>query len=69
MFECGRRTMKALFDVLELDYAGELLYHSIDDKGDIVAHPSALADALAAGAALVRGEPIRSTPGPLQPTP
>ena len=63
MFEGARRTLKALFDVLELDYAGELLYPAIDAGGDIARHPTALADARAAGAALARGEPIRSTPG------
>ena len=62
MFEGARRTAKALFNVLEIDYAGELLYHAIDDKGDILAHPTAMADALTAGAALARGEPIASTP-------
>ena len=69
MFECGRRTMKALFNVLELDYTGELLYHSIDDKGDILAHPTALADARAAGRALATGQPVASTPGPMRPSP
>jgi hypothetical protein len=63
MFDCGRRTMKALFNVLELDYAGELLYPAIDNKGDILEHPTAIADARAAGQALVGGEPIASTPG------
>ena len=58
MFEGARRTMKALFHVLELDYAGELLYPSIDAKGDILAHPTAMADARRAGAALARGEPM-----------
>ena len=64
MFDGARRTMKALFTVLELDYAGELLYHSIDAKGDILEHPTALADAHQAGRALALGEPIRSTPTP-----
>ena len=58
MFDGARRTVKALFDVLEADYAGELLYPEVDAKGDILAHPTALADARRAGAALARAEPI-----------
>jgi hypothetical protein len=62
MFDCARRTFKALFNVLELDFAGELCYSAIDAKGAIRDHPTALADARAAGVALARGEPIDSTP-------
>lgn len=62
MFDGPRRTMKALFNVLEFAYAGELCYKHIDAKGDILGHPTALADAYQAGQALVRGESVRSTP-------
>ena len=56
MFDGARRTVKALFDVLEVHYAGELVTHGIDAKGDIAEHPTALAEAYQAGAALARGE-------------
>jgi len=62
MFDGPRRTVKALFNVLELQYAAELCYKQIDAKGDILEHPTAMADAYQAGLALARGEPIRSTP-------
>jgi len=54
MFDGARRTVKAMFDVLEFAYAGELLYPSVDAKGDIAEHPTALAEAYQAGAALAR---------------
>jgi len=62
MFDGARRTVKALFVCLELAYAGELLYPSIDAEGDILGHPTALAEAYAAGAALARGEAIPAPP-------
>jgi len=61
MFDGPRRTMKALFNVLEFEWAGELCYKHIDAQGDIEKHPTALADAYAAGRALATGHPIRST--------
>jgi len=62
MFDGPRRTMKALFNVLDFAYAGELCYKHVDAQGDILRHPTALADAYQAGLALVRCEPIHSTP-------
>ena len=62
MFDGARRTIKALFNVLEFDYAGELCYQHIDAKGDILEHPTALAEAYQAGRALATGQPIPSTP-------
>ena len=62
MFDGPRRTMKALFNVLEFAWAGELCYKHIDAQGDIAKHPTALAAAYRAGQALARGEPVRSTP-------
>ena len=57
LFEGARQTMKALFDVLAFDFAGELAYESIDAKGAIRDHPTALADARQAGRDLVRPVP------------
>jgi hypothetical protein len=62
MFDGARRTVRAFFDVLEIAYAGELLYWSIDSKGQIAEHPTALAEAYRAGFALARGEPIPGAP-------
>jgi len=62
MFDGPRRTMKALFSVLELAWGGELCYRHVDARGAILDHPTALADAYQAGLALARAEPIRSTP-------
>ncbi len=52
MFDGPRRTMKALFNVLEFAWAGELCYKHVDAQGDILKHPTALADAYAAGRSL-----------------
>jgi len=63
MFDGARRTMKALFNVLEVEYAGELCYEHIDASGDILEHPTALAEAYQAGRALATGRPLRAPPG------
>ncbi|MFW6107229.1 MAG: flavodoxin family protein [bacterium] len=60
MFDGARRTIKALFDVLEYDYAGELLYREIEGREAILDHPTALAEAHQAGIALAQERP---TPG------
>jgi len=62
MFDGPRRTMKALFSVLEFAWAGELCYKHVDAKDDILKHPTALAEAFQAGRALATGQPIESTP-------
>jgi hypothetical protein len=55
MFDGARRVVKAFFNVLEIAYAGELLYQNIDAKGAIRSHPTALDEARAAGRRLVAG--------------
>jgi hypothetical protein len=45
--------MKTFFHILDVNYAGELLYTSIDEKGAIARHPTALKDAYEAGKRLV----------------
>ncbi|MBM4037041.1 MAG: flavodoxin family protein [Planctomycetes bacterium] len=62
MFDGPRRTIKAFFNVLDFAWAGELCYRHIDAQGDILEHPTALADAYQAGRAIALGEPIASTP-------
>lgn len=49
MFECIRLTMKYFFDVLEMDYAGDLFVNRVDAKGDILKYPSTLQEAFALG--------------------
>ncbi|MGD9115939.1 MAG: flavodoxin family protein [Dehalococcoidia bacterium] len=49
LFEPSLATIKALFKVLNIDYAGELLFPAIDEKGAVKNHPDALTQAFAAG--------------------
>ena len=42
-------TVKIFFKTLEFSYASELLYRSIDEKGAIQKHPTALREAFDAG--------------------
>ena len=53
LFEPSRATVRALFKTLDLDYAGDLVFSGIDEKGAINEHPTALADAYQAGQRLV----------------
>jgi len=55
LFEPSLATVKAFFTVIDVGYAGELLFPGIDEKGAIKKHPTALKDAFAAGQNLVRG--------------
>jgi multimeric flavodoxin WrbA len=49
LFEPSLAIVKALFKVLDIDYAGDLLFSGVDKKGAIKNHPTALKDAFAAG--------------------
>ncbi|MCK4368703.1 MAG: flavodoxin family protein [Dehalococcoidales bacterium] len=53
LFEPALATVKALFKVLDITYAGELLVPGIDKKGAIKSHPGALKQAFLAGQRLV----------------
>lgn len=55
LFEPSLATVKAFFTVIDVEYAGELLFPGIDEKGAIKKHSTALKDAFAAGQKLVRG--------------
>jgi len=55
LFEPSLATVKAFFTVIDVEYAGELLFPGIDEKGAIKKHPTALKDAFAAGQKLIRG--------------
>ena len=56
MFEGAVLTVKYFFDVLNADYAGELLVRQVDAKGDILKHPEALQQAFEAGKKFVHPE-------------
>ena len=49
LFEPALATVKTLFRVLDVEYAGELLFPGIDEKGAIAKHPDALRQAFLAG--------------------
>ncbi len=49
LFEPSLATVKAFFRVLDIAYAGELLFSSIDEKGEILKHPDAMSQAFLAG--------------------
>ena len=46
-------TVRAFFRVLDITYAGELVFSGIDEKGAIARHPDALSQAFRAGQKLV----------------
>lgn len=54
MFIGTRITARAAFSTLNVRYGEELFFPSTDEKGAILAHPTALTDAYAAGQRLVR---------------
>ena len=53
LFEPALATVKALFAVLDITYAGELVFPGMDEKGAIANHPDALKQAFLAGQKLV----------------
>jgi multimeric flavodoxin WrbA len=55
LFDGALLTVKYFFDALDADFAGQLLFKGMEEKGDIRNHPTALRDAFEAGKALVEG--------------
>ena len=53
LFEPALVMVKTLFRILDVTYAGELLFSGIDEKGAIAKHPDALRQAFLAGQKLV----------------
>jgi len=53
LFEPALATVKTLFRILDITYAGELLFSGVDEKGAIAEHPDALHRAFLAGQKLV----------------
>ncbi len=54
-FEPAIATIKAFFRVLDVTYAGELLFSLVDEKGAILKNPEAMKKAFEAGQRLVEG--------------
>ena len=55
LFEPALVMIKTVFRILDIAYAGELLFRGVDEKGAIAKHPDALAQAFLAGQKLVEG--------------
>jgi multimeric flavodoxin WrbA len=53
LFDAALVTIKTLFYVLNINYAGSLMFPGIDEKGAITRHPTALNEAFLAGQKLV----------------
>ncbi len=53
LFEPSLVIIKTLFRVLDITYAGDLLFKGVDEKGAIAQHPDALQQAFLAGKKLV----------------
>jgi len=49
LFEPALATVRALFNTLNITYAGELLFHGVDEKGAIAKNTDALRQAFLAG--------------------
>jgi multimeric flavodoxin WrbA len=55
LFDGALVTVKTFFRILDVTYAGDLLFTGIDEKGAIAKHPDALQQAFLAGQKLVTG--------------
>jgi hypothetical protein len=49
LFQPAMATVKSWFTILDIGYAGELVFSGIDEKEAILRHPTALKDAFAIG--------------------
>ena len=53
-FDGALLTMKYFFDALDMAFYKSLLYKEVDDKGEILRHPTAMAEAFALGKQIVQ---------------
>lgn len=53
IFDCSRKTIRALFDVLNVKYDRDFAYKNIDFKGDILKFPKALEEVFEYGVNLL----------------
>jgi multimeric flavodoxin WrbA len=54
LFDGAKLTVKCLFDAMGVEYAEELLIRSVDQKGEVRKHPTAMADAYELGKRLAK---------------
>jgi multimeric flavodoxin WrbA len=54
VFAGAKVTMKYFYDVLQMEYAENLLFNEIDAKGDILKHPTAMEEARELGTRIGR---------------
>jgi len=55
IFDGPLLTMKYFFDALDVNFCQSLLFRGVDAKGEILEHPTAMAEAYALGKKLVKG--------------
>ena len=55
LFDGSRLTLKYFFQAINVEYSDELLIPSVDKKGEIKTHPTALSDAFKLGKRLAQG--------------
>jgi len=53
LFDCPGLTVKYFFDAIDVEYAGEVCFREIDQKGAILRHPTAIEECRQAGMAFV----------------
>ncbi|MGA2227032.1 MAG: flavodoxin family protein [Syntrophobacteraceae bacterium] len=53
LFDCPSLTVRYFFDAIGVEFAGEVCFREMDQKGAIVSHPTALEECRKAGAAFV----------------
>jgi len=62
-FDSIRRTMKAYFDALQIQYSAGLYVNQVDNRDDVEKHPSALKEAFRLGSVLADPEnPVQQKP-------
>ena len=54
LFDGSKLTMKYFFDAMGMDYAEELFIRSVDQKGEVKKHPTAMKDAYELGKRLAK---------------
>ncbi len=57
LFDCPILTVRYFFDAIDVEYAGEVCFRGIDEKGAIRQHPTALEDCRHAGIAFAAYAP------------
>ena len=62
-FDSIRRTMKAYFDALQIQYSAGLYVNQVENRDDVEKHPSALKEAFRLGSVLADSEnPVQQKP-------